>query len=556
MIRSAFPVFLIVWTALNLVQGAFTPLDPDEAYYWMYSRQLDWGYFDHPPVLAVMIHLGYFLIPNELGIRLMAVLFQSLFFYVIWLLAGRPSGGSRLLVLASLMAAMPMLQIYGFIATPDSPLLLFTALFFYLYKRFLQSDSLVNALLLGACMALLLYSKYHGVLIIFFVLLSNLSLLRRPNFYLASSFGALLFLPHLYWQYANDFPSFRYHLQGRDDPYQLKHTLNYLLNQLLVFNPFLFPMIIAVLWRQPIIDKLERAFYFVIFGFWIFFFWMTFKGHAEPQWTAVLTIPFILLVYRYSEGLPVFDRWMKRFSLLSIFIFLALRIALILDLPETSRLIRRENWIFELKKEVGDLPVVFENSYRNPSLYNFYLGGPAYTFTDIYYRKSQYDIWDWEKELHNGKAVVVIQPGWKCEDCLEYEFQGRKTKLKFADSLQIVQKLEFNFSYPDLTWKAGSQQEIIAQVVNPYPHSVRLDAGNMPVRIAALFATDWEFVTFFPIEIEIPGQEILPGKTDDVLLKISVPEGLDGSYRLFICTQTGELPPAYASYPIRVRIED
>ncbi len=37
-------VFLGTWFLINLLQALFTGLHPDEAYYWMYSKFLDWGY--------------------------------------------------------------------------------------------------------------------------------------------------------------------------------------------------------------------------------------------------------------------------------------------------------------------------------------------------------------------------------------------------------------------------------------------------------------------------------------------------------------------------------
>ncbi len=42
----------------NTLQAIFTELIYDEAYYWYFSKQLDWGYFDHPPMVAAMIALG------------------------------------------------------------------------------------------------------------------------------------------------------------------------------------------------------------------------------------------------------------------------------------------------------------------------------------------------------------------------------------------------------------------------------------------------------------------------------------------------------------------
>ena len=59
---------------VSLVQAAGTELFDDEAYYWVYSRFLDWGYFDHPPMIAVLIKLGTSILPGELGLRFFIVL--------------------------------------------------------------------------------------------------------------------------------------------------------------------------------------------------------------------------------------------------------------------------------------------------------------------------------------------------------------------------------------------------------------------------------------------------------------------------------------------------
>ena len=51
--------FLAIWLVINLIQSYFTELAHDEAYYWMYSKYLSWGYFDHPPMIALIIKIGY-----------------------------------------------------------------------------------------------------------------------------------------------------------------------------------------------------------------------------------------------------------------------------------------------------------------------------------------------------------------------------------------------------------------------------------------------------------------------------------------------------------------
>jgi hypothetical protein len=76
--------FLATWLLLNLLQAAFSPLDADETYYWMYASQLDWGYFDHPPAVAVLVALGRDWLPGALGLRFGHVLASPVARYSGW----------------------------------------------------------------------------------------------------------------------------------------------------------------------------------------------------------------------------------------------------------------------------------------------------------------------------------------------------------------------------------------------------------------------------------------------------------------------------------------
>src|ERR1043165_3899936 len=67
-------LFYSAWILLGLIRSRYTELQDDEAYYWVYSKFPDWGYFDHPPMIAMLIKLGYAIFPNEMGIRLFPIL--------------------------------------------------------------------------------------------------------------------------------------------------------------------------------------------------------------------------------------------------------------------------------------------------------------------------------------------------------------------------------------------------------------------------------------------------------------------------------------------------
>jgi 4-amino-4-deoxy-L-arabinose transferase-like glycosyltransferase len=72
--RYIYPAFCFLFLSLNLLQAYFTNLTYDEAYYWLYAEHLAWGYYDHPPLVAIFIKIGYSLLQNELGLRLIGAL--------------------------------------------------------------------------------------------------------------------------------------------------------------------------------------------------------------------------------------------------------------------------------------------------------------------------------------------------------------------------------------------------------------------------------------------------------------------------------------------------
>ena len=166
-----------LWWIVNLVQAGCTELANDEAYYHMFAGRLAWGYFDHPPMTALLVHLGGFL-GGEIGVRFFFTVLQPIYLFALWRII-RPrettvrDAGLFLLI----AAAMPILQLYGFIAVPDGPLMLFTALFLWRYKHFTERSNWLAVLFIAVSLAGLAYSKYHGALVLLFTVLSNLRLL-------------------------------------------------------------------------------------------------------------------------------------------------------------------------------------------------------------------------------------------------------------------------------------------------------------------------------------------------------------------------------------------
>ncbi|GAO42248.1 ArnT family glycosyltransferase [Flavihumibacter petaseus] len=405
--KNALSWFFGAWLLIGLLQAAFTQLLDDEAYYWVYSRFLDWGYFDHPPMIAALIKTGYTVFHNELGVRLFMVLMSTGSLMIMYRLLPVKDD----ILFMYLASSMAVFQIGGILAVPDIPLTFFTAVFFLQYKRFLEKDTIGNGLLLGLVMALMLYSKYHGILVIFFTFLSNPKLLLRRNAWVAAISGILLFLPHLWWQAQHGFPSVGYHLKERNAPsYRLTFSIEYVLGQLLLAGPLIGWLLFYATARKKPADLFEQSLRYTVIGFYLFFLVSTLKGRVEANWTVPALIPLMILSHAWLSGKPL-SVWVKRLWLPALIAIFLLRIYLVTDISFLTNRFHDEmhhnkTWATAVQKAANGKPVVFFDSYQRPSKYWFYTGDTAFGLNTTRYRRNNYNFWPIEKSFQ-GRDVFL-----------------------------------------------------------------------------------------------------------------------------------------------------
>lgn len=396
----------------------FCEIHADEAYYRLYGQYLSWGYFDHPPVVGVMTALSAALVPTtslilkNLSVRLVTVLLHMATVYVIWRtipksqISNLQSPIAKFILLA---ASLPMFCAYGFLTTPDAPLLFFAALFYYAYRRFENEHSWAMTILLGISMAGMLYSKYIAVLVIAFAVAGNWRLLREGKAWIAVGIAAALMLPHLYWQYSNHFPSFTYHLVSRATAYQSLYLLEFIPNQFAVFNPIIWALMLWVGARQMRQeDAFRRSLGVTIIGFQVFFLLMALRGHVEPHWTMVCSIPAILLLM--DE--PLLERKGLRVALgCCVGLVLVARVVLMLNvLPAQTGLANKQPFYAHLHEEAQGRPIVFDGSFQPASLYRFFYDDQAVLVRSAADRYTQFDLWHLEREWI-GKPACVRRKG-------------------------------------------------------------------------------------------------------------------------------------------------
>lgn len=539
-------IFLALYFLLNVFQAYFTGLHSDEAYYWVYSQFLDWGYFDHPPMVAIFIKFGHALIQNTLGLRLFTISTNILAIYVLWLIVKKYTDNLKAFII--LFSAVLMFQVYAFITTPDAPLFFFSVLFLYVYQIYVKEDKLKWALLLGLICAALLFSKYHGLLLIFFVLISNLKLFTRKSFYVTIILACVLFSPHVYWQFANGFPSLYYHLIDRSaSPYESEYTWMYFVNQLLMMGPLVGWLFFYYGYQlKAKEDIFLRSLKFVAYGFFIFFFISTFKGEVQAHWPLIEYLALFILGCVYVGQKPeLFSKFKWLFGVNILLIVLA-RVVLMGIIPGTKKLPfvadyhGYDVWAKQIEKVADGHPVLFLDGFQKASYYNYYtqtLNGVAYN--SFYYRRTQYDLWPLEERIQNQK-VLLVEPGEKQKnDQQNIETIKGVYHSTWLDSVRFYPKINFEpIDFPK-EWKPNEVKEITFTMSNPYGHAVNFSDAHEKWKCSFLYGFLKEGEVFSTQEIEkslIPKE--LAAKTQKTIkLKIKAPAEA-GNYKLFLSVKT------------------
>src|SRR6266704_6784797 len=95
---------ILALVAVRLVAAAYTPITFDEAYYWMWSKHLAGGYYDHPPMVAYVIRAGTMIAGDtELGVRLISILLALPMSFAVYQTAGILFGGRRVAATAAIL---------------------------------------------------------------------------------------------------------------------------------------------------------------------------------------------------------------------------------------------------------------------------------------------------------------------------------------------------------------------------------------------------------------------------------------------------------------------
>ena len=409
-------LFLVLVAVMRLVYVGHLELAEDEAYYWVWSRHLAAGYFDHPPAIAFIIRAGTLLLGDtERGVRLCAAVLG-----VLTALAVAPMARDRWLAVA-MLSTMPLFALGGLLATPDIPLMAAWALG-------LLAASQERWALVGLAAGLAMLSKYTGVLLLPLIVLSHPSALRTRGPWLAAGLALLVYMPNVIWNLQHDLVSWRFQL---DHVSQAPSRLGFALAQLGLVGPILFPTFLvwwAVAWKG---DRVDRLCWWCSAPLML----IAVAAGGEANWAAAAFIGPVVGIARRA------GRWSRAAwvgtgvsGLLSL-IAMVHALHPLVDLPDdpVDRL-RGGSTLADSVRAWG-IPDVYPSRYQEAALIEFYADIPARALPNEG-RPDQYDLWPVQLADHalfvrpwRGNAIIPML-------AMGYETPGPSTVTAYVNSTQ------------------------------------------------------------------------------------------------------------------------
>tara|TARA_S200000501_G_C20857990_1_gene758510 strand:+ start:1666 stop:3162 length:1497 start_codon:yes stop_codon:yes gene_type:complete len=305
-------IVIVFGLLVHLLLSLTINLSPDEAHYALYSFHLDWSYFDHPPMVGWIQKPFLYLGGTDLLMRivpmfswLLTIFFLSKLSYLISEKTYRFFGIRAELLIFFLS---PLFHLLGIALVPDSlliPLTLLTVLITWELCKEKNQRKIYLWFYLGISLGLSGLTKYTAFLSFIGVVLSLIysfgwRILIFKGFWFSVAVGLVIISPVIYWNFLNDWISFKYQIYNASGGSEWK--VFFLLRFLIVIwiaYGILIPICLFYLkkFSNNNVDFLEKIKFQKILLFFSIpgiFLWilLSIKGSTLPHWASpsIITI--------------------------------------------------------------------------------------------------------------------------------------------------------------------------------------------------------------------------------------------------------------------------
>lgn len=222
-LKKNITTIIFVATILRCIVALSINLGNDEVYYISYAQHFQWNYFDHPPMVGLLIKLTTLdlFLNSDFFIRLGPIVLAAINTYFIYLIAKKIKDENSGLIAAMLFTTSIYSSIIaGLFIMPDSPQLFFWILSIYLLVEIISDKKSklpqkYTLLLFGLMVGLCTMSKVHGVFLWvgygLYILIYDRKILANPFLYFSLLVTVLVISPILFWNINNDFITYNFH---------------------------------------------------------------------------------------------------------------------------------------------------------------------------------------------------------------------------------------------------------------------------------------------------------------------------------------------------------
>lgn len=335
--------WVAVATVARLLCVARLPLGNGEAYYYTWSRFLDWSYYDHPPLVAWMVRLTTTFGSWPAAVHLGPIIASGVFGLLFHRLAERLVRPRAAFLALTVVTALPVFLASSFIVNPEAPLGPLWVGFLMAVWAMRDRDEPFRPLVAGVLLGFAFLAKYTALLLVpaavLYVAVSPpmRRWLRRPSFYAGGLTALLIALPVVTWNWVRDWPSIRLHLVERATvtvPVAGENTVNQLVaisstggssflqglarvgvGQLMSYSPLLVPFLLVGLFLAARRARTDERDLFVTAFTWpvllpLLAAMMKVKD-AEQHWSMVAFIPAAIVAGRVIDDAWDKSRWVR-----------------------------------------------------------------------------------------------------------------------------------------------------------------------------------------------------------------------------------------------------
>ncbi len=242
----------------------------DEAYYRLWARHLDWGYYDHPPLIALWIRISTSLFGgSELGVRVLGIIATAGGAAAVYSMARDLFGDRTQAAFATLVwTACPLVGVGGMLVTPDTPLLFGWTIAIWALCRLYRTQDWRLWPLIGVGAGLALQAKYTalflgpGILLAMTIVPSLRRWWRHPAPYVGGAMALAIFLPNIVWNARHGWQTFAKQF-GRigDTEWTLRFLFEFFGSQIGLLNPLTFVLVVAglIFAARPMKDRSDES---------------------------------------------------------------------------------------------------------------------------------------------------------------------------------------------------------------------------------------------------------------------------------------------------------